>query len=378
MIDGATRRMGIHDRDYYDPHQRSSGGGGGGLGRVSFRPRSLSVTSWLIIFNVAVFFLDLALPLVDIRDGTQLPDSVSAEVIERAVPGEFQRPPNVAQGVAWPVIYVDPLNGQPIIGIGPEGQPAPYADIYRTWHPLNGWGHFSLLKGFLAFEVWRVVTFQFLHANITHLFFNMFGLFIFGGMVEQFLGRKKYLSYYLICGIGGGLRYLLFAGLNFFNVPLPGTLAMTSLGTPLIGASAGVFGVIVACARIAPDMKVMLLFPPIPLKMKWLAYGYVGIATFNLITGGNNAGGDAAHIGGAIAGFYFIRNQHLLRGFLDFGIGPAPSKAGAPRSRRPSKGSDQAKVDRILAKVNEKGLHSLTSKEKKILERASREARDSA
>lgn len=369
--------MGIHDRDYYDPNQRSAGGIG--LGRVSFKPGGLSVTSWLIIINVSIFILDAMLPVVDIADIRIIPDGIPAEVADRAVPADTPRPQNLPIGASWQRPLIDPQTGEPIGVVGPDGRPFLAAQVYRSWHPLNGYGHFSLLKGFQALEVWRVVTFQFLHADITHLFFNMFGLFIFGGMVEQYLGRKKYLSYYLICGIGGGLLYLAFAGLSVLGVPLPGTLAMTTMGTPLIGASAGVFGVIVACARIAPDSKVMLLFPPIPLKMKWMAYGYVGIAFFNLITGGGNAGGDAAHLGGAIAGYYFIRNQHLLRGFLDFGlVGSSKSRARPkpnPGPRRPKK-TDQDEVDRILAKVNEKGLHSLTSKEKNTLERASRDARD--
>ena len=88
----------------------------------------------------------------------------------------------------------------------------------------------------------------------------------------------------------------------------------------------------------------------------------------------------AAHLGGAIAGFYFIRNQHLLRGFLDVGLGPGKPKAraGRPRSPKRSRKTEQVELDRILAKVAAKGLHSLTQKEKKTLERASREARDSA
>ncbi|MEL6796226.1 MAG: rhomboid family intramembrane serine protease [Planctomycetota bacterium] len=364
--------MGIHDRDYYDPGRGPTGGAG--LSRVSFNPRSLSVTSWLIIINVSIFAIDAFLPRVDIADVRVIRGDAPAAMIERAVvPADAGRPANVRLGQVWNKPIVDPQTGTQV-GV----------ERYRTWHPLNGYGHFSLLKGFQALEVWRVITFQFLHADITHLFFNMLGMFIFGGMVEQYLGRKRYLSYYLICGIGGGLLYLLFAGLSVVGVPLPGTLAMTTMGTPLIGASAGVFGVIVACARIAPDMRVMLIFPPIPLKMKWMAYGYVGIATFNLITGGGNAGGDAAHLGGAIAGFYFIRNQHLLRGFLDFGIGPAPSgtrskiRASSRKAARPARKTDQAEVDRILAKVNAKGLQSLTGKEKKTLERASRDARGGA
>ncbi|MGP1272478.1 MAG: rhomboid family intramembrane serine protease [Phycisphaerales bacterium] len=358
--------MGIYDRDYYDP-RHGSGSGGAGLGRISFRPGRLSVTSILIIINVAVFFLDLALPMVDIRDVVERRQDVPRQQFENGVVVDAPRPQGIRQGEAWARPILDPNTGEVL------GQ-----ERYRTWHALNGYGHFSLLHGFLRLEVWRLVTFQFLHADLTHLFFNMFGLFIFGGMVEQYLGRSRYLSYYLICGISGGLLYLLFAGLASIGVSLPGTLAFTGMGTPLIGASAGVFGVIVACARIAPDMRVMLLIPPIPIKMKWLAYGYVGIAAFNLLSGGTNAGGDAAHLGGAIAGFYFIRKQHLLRDFLDFQLfrGKGKTVRRADRSARSAGGINRRELDRILAKVSESGLHSLTAKEKKTLERASRDARD--
>lgn len=351
--------MGIADRDYYKGDQR---GGGPGFSRPSFNPSKLSVIAWLIIINVGVFMVDMALPVVDLQDYTKTFTSVSDADLDRAefdaaVPDRKRVP-----GEMWTQTKVDRASRTVVV------------EQYRTWHLLNGYGHFSLLKGFLGLEVWRVVTYQFLHANITHLFFNMFGLFIFGGMVEQYLGRKKFLSFYLICGISGGLLYLIIVGLVELGLKLPGTLAHTTMATPLIGASAGVFGVIVACARLQPNARVMLLFPPIPMKLKWMAYGYVGIAAFNLISGGNNAGGDAAHLGGAIAGFYFIRNIHLLRDFLDFGIGSGP-KGAHPRPGRPGRGRDrlQKQVDQVLDKLSREGLHSLTAKEKKILERSSKE-----
>ena len=240
---------------------------------------------------------------------------------------------------------------------------------------IKGLFSFSTHFGFARLEVWRLVTFQFLHADFLHLFFNMFGLYIFGGMVEQYLGAKRYAAFYLMCGICGGLLYLILNGVGMLtNGALPGSLNVDAM-TPLIGASAGVFGVIVAAARIAPDMQVMLIFPPVPLKLKWLAYGYVGIAAFNLIIGGSNAGGDAAHIGGAIAGFFFIRNAHLLRDFFDvFRNSNKPPKA----ARAKKSGVSEADVDRVLAKVRDKGIASLTEREKKLLEKASREKRAGA
>lgn len=237
------------------------------------------------------------------------------------------------------------------------------------------YGHFSTLEAFTHFEVWRLVTFQFLHLNQSHVFFNMFGLFVFGGIVEQHLGSKRYVAFYLMCGIGGGLMYLL---LNFceaiLHIPIPGNF--TDPATPLIGASAGVFGVIMACAYISPTSQILLFFV-LPLKMKTLAYGYVAISAYSLLTGSQNAGGEAAHLGGALAGFYFIRNSHLLRDFFDvMGDSRRPPKRRKPSraKKRPKFGArppNQDEVDRILDKVHSKGVHSLSESEKKTLKKAS-------
>jgi hypothetical protein len=142
-----------------------------------------------------------------------------------------------------------------------------------------------------------------------------------------------------------------------------------------------VFGVIMACARIEPNTVVQLVFPPIPLKIKWLAYIYVAIAAGNLIFGGANAGGDAAHVGGAIAGFFFIRNPHLLMDFFDvFGDSRAKAnkaaKAGRAAARQGPSANEAAEVDRILAKVATQGLHSLTNAEKATLAKTTQRQRE--
>ncbi|MFG0243508.1 MAG: rhomboid family intramembrane serine protease [Phycisphaerales bacterium JB054] len=250
---------------------------------------------------------------------------------------------------------------------------------------LYQWGHFSTYEGFQRLQVWRLVTFQFLHdpSSIMHLAFNMFGMWVFGGIVEEALGRRKYLAFYLVCGIFGGLMYLLLnlAG-AFLPFQLPGFL-FANPKTPLIGASAGVFGVIMACAYVAPTMRVQFILIPITLTMKTMAYLYVGFAVLNLLLGGGNAGGDAAHVGGAIAGAYFIRNSHLLLDFFDVlndsrtkGAGgkKRPRKGGGkrvPRSAQPREyaklAREEAEIDAILAKIQDEGIGSLTAKEKKLL-----------
>src|SRR4051812_29963339 len=116
-----------------------------------------------------------------------------------------------------------------------------------TGQLLTAWGYFSVYAAFARLQLWRIVTFQFLHADPGHIFFNMLSLYFFGPIVENWLGRKRYLAFYLMCGMSGALGYLVLwrAG-----------LVIGSSASPLIGASAGVFGVLIACVRIAPNMVV--------------------------------------------------------------------------------------------------------------------------
>jgi len=260
---------------------------------------------------------------------------------------------------------------------------------------IDQWGHFSTAKalffvkgGHVLFglEIWRFVTFQFLHANFNHVFFNMLGLFFFGGMVENYLGRSRYLAFYLVCGIFGAVMYVI---LNLLG-QIPGAqhlplVLINDPNTPLIGASAGVFGVLLACAFIAPNAQILLFFV-FPMRLATAVYLFVGIAFVSLFFGSSNAGGEAAHMGGAIAGAYFIRHTHLLRDFFDFfGRQTPPKKRRKPGAGRAKAGPttrqsrrdevDEAEVDRILSKVATQGLHSLSDKEKKVLRRATESKR---
>ena len=235
--------------------------------------------------------------------------------------------------------------------------------------------------GLRGFEFWRFITFQFLHANIWHLMFNMMGLYFFGSLVEQYLGSKRYLAFYLLCGIMGACTYLLlnFAGWTMFSLTgrdLP-VLLVNDPGTPLIGASAGVFGVVIACAFLVPNARVSLfLMPFLTMKLSTLAYVLVGVALLSVFFGFTNAGGEAAHIGGAMAGYWLIRRPHLLHGFFDFlGRYDPTSRSGAAyrAGRLRSRGmAEDADIDRILAKIHDQGLQSLTSREKKALREASK------
>lgn len=238
--------------------------------------------------------------------------------------------------------------------------------------PVSYYGHFSTARAVFGLEVWRFITFQFLHGSPMHIAFNMLGIFFLGRIVEDQLGPKKFLAFYLVCGVFGGVMYLLLNLLgSVVGLQVPGVLP-NHPATPLIGASAGVFGVVMACAYIAPNSTVQLLFPPIPMKMKVFAYGFVALAFIMLLFGSQNAGGEAAHLGGAIAGFFFIRNSHLLVDFFDvLGDSRKPKAPKPPKGhRRGGGGASQQEVDRVLEKVQASGLGSLNAREREILREA--------
>ncbi|MFG0292629.1 MAG: rhomboid family intramembrane serine protease [Phycisphaerales bacterium JB050] len=240
--------------------------------------------------------------------------------------------------------------------------------------PIFALGHFSTYTAFSKLEFWRFVTFQFLHGSPTHLLFNMIGLYFFGPAVEGYLrSRKRFLAFYLTCGIFGGFLYLVLNLIaNLTNAGIPGLLFVPPT-TPLVGASAGVFGILMASAFISKD-AVMYVFMVIPMKVRTGAYLFVALAAFNLfIKQGANMGGDAAHLGGAAAGYFFIRRHHMLHDFFDiFGTSKKGSGSRQGRSRKKAKPTvDEATLDRILDKVREEGMHSLTEKEQKLLRKAS-------
>jgi membrane associated rhomboid family serine protease len=206
---------------------------------------------------------------------------------------------NVAVMVIDPILYN-------LLGIY---YPLRVGQSVEVMQPLYGLGHFSLLLAIRDLELWRVITFQFLHAGPVHLLFNMITLYIFGPMVESYLGSRRFLAFYLLCGIGGPFAYLVLWKARFL---------IAHPATPLVGASAGIFGILMAAARIAPDTA-LLVYLIVPVKLRTLAWAMMGIAVYTVLAYGSsarhNAGGEAAHIGGAIVGFILIRNSDWLNVF---------------------------------------------------------------
>lgn len=234
-------------------------------------------------------------------------------------------------------------------------------------------GSFSIEDGIYGFEVWRLLTFQFLHAGFGHLFANCLGLLFFGPHIERWMTSRAYLAFYLLCGVAGALFYTLL----FF---LPGFFDAYTPAVQMVGASAGLFGILAAFYFIAPDARILLFFV-IPLKMRTFAIGYLIIESLAVIFNWHNAGGSAGHLGGAIFGFAVLKLPSLKEFVIKLSlIGSVSSKKGVRKTREATivRESERSplemtkEVDRILDKISEQGIQSLTKKEKETLDKARR------
>lgn len=381
---GSLASMGAHDREYWRAMPSKSSAFGGGI--------RLSATTWLIVACVAIFVLDGFLPrqwvVVGSRWEVGVPDAVQQQVLQGTVPTMVQRidaDPAKTLATTQGVLLVRQDNqsaAMPLVAVN-QLQSTPF--LQRWLYFSTSTALYSTIPGIgvSGLQIWRFIGFQFCHASLNHILFNMIGLFFFGPIVERYLGAKRFTAFYLLCGVAGALLYLLLNFSGFIvatatngRVMIPGLL-FNDPDMPLVGASAGLFGVLIAAARLMPDAKVLLFFV-IPMKLKTLAYGLVLVATASVLFRWNNAGGEAAHLGGALAGWYLIHRPDRLRSFFDF-LGradPTSSYHSARRVQRPGNGErsapSTAEVDRILDKVRSSGLASLNESERRTLRDATR------
>jgi membrane associated rhomboid family serine protease len=244
------------------------------------------------------------------------------------------------------------------------------------------------------FYIWQLITYQFIHGGVWHLFFNLFALWMFGVELESIWGSRKFLTFYLLSGIGAGLFQLFVAPL--FSEP-----------SPTIGASGAIFGVLAAYGFTFPDRPVFMFPIFIPIPAKFFVILYAGLAFLLGITGSAGNVAHIAHLGGAVTGFlllklgdkigiyrlvnrltggsayhpyetyggeYFVRKPRYRQRepFIEeppyYEIYDEPSKK-QPKSYFTFEGEEitQEIVDRILDKIAERGYQSLTEKEKRIL-----------
>ena len=162
------------------------------------------------------------------------------------------------------------------------------------------------------FHSYQLVTYMFLHGGFSHLFFNMFALWMFGRTLEYELGSKRFLTYYMVCGVGAGVLQLLVGWLEYRY----GNLGMMALMVPTVGASGAVFGLLLAFGVMHPNAVIMLLIPPIPMKAKWFVVVYGVIELFFGISGRMDGVAHFAHVGGMLWGFlllYYWKHKGVIR-----------------------------------------------------------------
>jgi membrane associated rhomboid family serine protease len=180
-----------------------------------------------------------------------------------------------------------------------------------------------------AFKPWQPITYMFMHGGFAHIFFNMFALFSFGPLLEYTLGSKKFFNYYFITGIGGFVLYMVVQAIQIhaitgsFAIPNPevdssyfnyggGQAAAQKLyglyNFPMLGASGSIFGLLVAFGMLFPDLEMMIMFIPVPVKAKYFVIGYIALELFSGVgrfSGDNVA--HFAHLGGGLFGFLLIK-----------------------------------------------------------------------
>jgi membrane associated rhomboid family serine protease len=227
-------------------------------------------------------------------------------------------------------------------------------------------------------RIWTPITYMFVHGGFFHLLFNMLVLFFFGPPLEERWGSREFLKFYLLTGLGGAL----------LSVLLP---------YPIIGASAAVYGLLVAFAMYWPDNPIYI-WGIFPVKAKWLVAFLVGISIFSAISSSPAGVAHLAHLGGAIMAFVYLKSPWAPP---EWGVRPSRrrttaawrerlTKIGdrprgepkvrearpittAPRRRESARATDD--VDRILEKISQAGIESLTPEERQKLEEASRRYR---
>ena len=156
------------------------------------------------------------------------------------------------------------------------------------------------------FKLWQPVTYMFMHGDFSHLFFNMFALWMFGRGLEQELGTKRFLTYYLICGIGAGLVQLGVAQIDLMRLSEASILYQSYLCTPTVGASGAVFGLLLAFGMLHPNATIMLLIPPIPMKAKWFVIIYGLLELLFGVSGKMDSVAHFAHLGGMFWGWLLL------------------------------------------------------------------------
>ena len=273
--------------------------------------------------------------------------------------------------------------------------------------------HFVLAENFNVFQLF---SYMFLHGGFTHLFFNMFSLWMFGGLIERTLGTKRFLLYYFVCGLGAGIcqeiwqmSQFYIENMSFYSFVKGTDGSLMPMTTYLnrwttIGASGACYGVLLAFGMLYPNERIMLLLPPIPMKAKYFVAGYAAIELFSAYSSNDNIA-HLAHLGGMLFGWLLLvywkrKRQRKTTSVWDQWSDNQPSQhksawidklKNSVSSRQTTAGNahhtatretdyeynirskeEEQRMDEILDKIRRSGYDSLTTDEKRELFRISR------
>lgn len=259
--------------------------------------------------------------------------------------------------------------------------------------------HFFMAKDF---SFYQLVTYLFMHGSFMHLFFNMFAVWMFGTVMERVWGPKRFLIYYLVCGIGAGIIQEGVQYINYANENLAAyDFVMTSSGRitteaylnlwTTVGASGAVYAILLAFGMTFPNERMFIIPFPFPIKAKWLIGGYIVIEVWSALNTPGDGIAHMAHLGGMLFGFLLIRywrkHPNIERrfngqnGFFQqmkkqyenkrrntFHYQPSTETPRWEEHKEKEEDSArQAEIDAILDKIRKSGYDSLTKEEKKKL-----------
>ena len=261
------------------------------------------------------------------------------------------------------------------------------------------------LHFFLAtkFQAWQLFTYMFMHHDYMHIFFNMFALWMFGCVVERVWGPKRFLLYYIICGVGAGIiqeisqfvsLYLMNADQNItmmqlFNLDEATRSALNSWTT--VGASGAIYGILLAFGMIFPEERIFIFPLPVPIKGKWFVMIYVVVELLSALSTSTDGVAHFAHLGGMLFGFLLIKYwQHHPTAGNRYGrsngqvffdnlrngwekrknkntINDNGGRRNSDWDYNSRKKAEEAEIDKILDKIRKNGYGSLTQEEKQKL-----------
>ncbi len=240
------------------------------------------------------------------------------------------------------------------------------------------------------FRLHQFVTYLFMHGSFEHLFFNMFALWMFGRIIEQVFGPKRFLTYYLVCGLGAGLiqelvqyGHYLYAGLDAYElINLNGVIVEKAEflnNWCTVGASGSIYGILLAFGMIFPEERMFIIPFPFPIKAKYFVAGYAVIELLSAMLRSGDGVAHMAHLGGMLFGLLLLlhwrRPGGLFSGMKRWWRSQHVPKMKVNRSGKHADDMDynarrnaqQAEIDRILQKVKQHGYGSLTEEEKRKL-----------